>query len=167
MADHNILSKCDQALVAYIISKGAGTTADTFTSKRSLDKELPCTIVRSLVADRCEEAPFTGTRNIEAQIIIRTAGISESVSENETGVPRTNADELVAKVWDCFNAYGDGEQSSESLAKDINAVAQGAGIAITFFSCEFLRETAGFEAQGDAWQDSLHLQLIAAPSVIS
>lgn len=164
MADHNILSKCDQALVAFIISKEAGTDQTIFPAKRSLDKDLPCVICKSYSAAPPAEMPYSGNREVEAQVIVRTPGIAEEDADNTADAPRIAADALVAAVWDCFN-IGEG-QSGGDLGEAITAAAQGVGVTITVFNAEVIEELAGFEATGDAWTDILHLRLLCAPSAI-
>lgn len=166
MGAHNILSKCDQALAAFIIAKGAGTATDVFPSKRSADKALPCTICKSFSAKPLPEQPYSGNRMVEALVIVRTFAVAEEEADNEAGVPKTSSDARVSATFDIFNS--DLDDSSDKLGEAITAAALAAGVTgFTCFSCEVTEETAGFEGKGDGWYDAVHLSLYCCPGDVA
>ena len=70
IGSHNILSKVDRAIVAYLIESGAGTADDIYPAKKSDDKLLPCTVVFSQRA--VAEPPYSGTYEVSTAIMVKT-----------------------------------------------------------------------------------------------
>jgi hypothetical protein len=114
---HNLLSKCDRALLAHIIAGGAGTLEDTYPAKLSQDRALPCTICYS--ESGSEVAPYSSTYLVKAAVIIR------SPAPVESGMGPSNAkldsENRVAATFDLFHLHVD--SSGDKLADDITAVA--------------------------------------------
>jgi hypothetical protein len=159
---HNILSKCDAALAAYIISNGVGTTDDVYSLKRSLVKDtLPCTICESRKAT--PETPYAGDYNVSALIKVRSQGIYATTADNESGQPADDSNDRVADTFAIF-FLSDG-QSGEDLGKAITTAA--ADAHFTCLSCKVEGVEQGVEREGMGWCDILHLELICAPSTIS
>ncbi len=77
MAHHDILAKCDRALMQFIINSNAGTAADTFPGKWSQDKPIPCTICFSHSFTTDKELPYSGLYMVESFIEIRSSGVDE------------------------------------------------------------------------------------------
>lgn len=163
----NICQSCDQALVAYILANNAGTEADTFPAKRSLTKALPCTICWSHTFEPMPDGPYAGVFKVEAFIEVRTSGVVEE-TDTETE-PATRAADRVAATFGLFN-YGEG-QSGEELGK---AITQAAGGVADFgvISCRIVGGTQGHnprnpKTQGQAWVDSIHLEVVCVPRSLS
>jgi hypothetical protein len=162
VAYFNVLSKCDQALAAWIISNGAGTVADVLPAKKSVDKILPVTICKSHTARPLEESPYSGNRLVQAAIMVRSIGIYEEDADNEADAPRLDSDARVSATFDCFN-LGEGQSGSDLGA----AITAACGVAdFTVQSVRVVSESAGFEGKGDAWCDILELELLVCPSAL-
>lgn len=173
MAFHDILSKCDRALVAYLISKGAGTVADTFPGKRSLTKQLPCTICFSDSATPPEGLCYTGTFTVQAVIMVKSAApIEDGQAEDD---PSIAASARIKPIYDAF--FFTETSAGDTLGEDITTAARATGDAdlqnLTILNCEVKHITAGTNprspliAQGNAWIDALHIELLACPSDVS
>ncbi len=160
----NILSLCDQALVAWIISKGAGTADDTWIAKRSEVKSLPETICYCHTFEACREAPYAGNFEVEAFIEVRTdAVIKEFQLEDD---PRREAIDRVKATFDCFlTPIGDFE--GVGLGEQITREA---GIQnFTIINCRIVGGNQGFNPKtvrdrGNAWLDVIHLELTVCPA---
>ncbi len=166
-AAHNLLSKNDRALVAFLVSKNAGTAADIFPSKSSGDKPLPVTICWSERA--AEVAPYSGTYLIEVTVAIRTN------AEIETGAApqaaRLASETRVAATFDAFHAGFD--SSGENLGIAITQAAAAAAAAdptnngdlaaYTALNCQIKSIEAGFIEEGANWEDRIILEVLAAP----
>jgi hypothetical protein len=94
MAIGNILQKSDKAIVAYLVSAGAGTAQDVFPSKYSEDKDLPVTIVECKSAKMVIN-PGSGIWEVDFTVYVRTAGLGDE-PDNALGVPADNAADRVA-----------------------------------------------------------------------
>ena len=173
MAFHTICSKCDRALVAYLIGLDVGTTDNIFPAKRSLDKGINTVVCWSHTASPADSAfPYSGNYAVEAFVEVRTSGV---VEETQSDVqPRQDADTLVGDVFDAFFTAAD-QQSGDSLATAITQAARSAGDAdlqnFTAYSVKVVGQSQGFNPrtvieQGNAWVDSIHLQITCCPSNI-
>ena len=166
MASHNILSKTDRALVAYLISCDAGTAADIFPAKLSLDKPLPCTICYS---ERAREiTPHTAVYEVTVAILVRTdPSIDVGIDEDE---PKETSETRVGDTFDCF--FDQVEHSGHELADAITSAARAADADLAAFTVQDIEVTgqeAGFENRGgaNAWTDTLNLTLIVCPANVS
>jgi hypothetical protein len=168
MAYHNILSKNDRALVAYLVSKGAGTDADVYPAKRSQDKELPNTVCYS------EEDISDGGGNsrIKAAVLVKTSAITEVGAEDLAS--RLASDARVSATGD---ALMEGvEESSHTLAAAITTAARTRALLgeeaysdlgdYTCLKCNVVGHEAAFDETG-AWVDTFNLDMVAAPSNVS
>ncbi len=161
MSNHNLLSKCDRALVAYLIDQGAGTSADVYPAKRSSDKVLPDTLCHCDSAT--ELAPYSGTYTVSASINVRSQAAS---TDDDPEQPREDADARVAATFDAFHRAID--TSGSQLGELVTAAAAAAGVAeLTIFNVSVKHINAGFEEKGSTWIDTLNLELIACPASVS
>lgn len=161
---HNILSKCDRALVAYIIAGGAGTEDDVWPLKRSLLKDvLPCTVCESRRAQIQDATAFSGNYEISALVKVRSEGLSATESENEADAPREEAEDRVSETFDLF--FLSEGQSGEDLGTAITTAANDS--KFTCLSCSVEGVEQGFEREGMGWVDIIHLNLVCAPSTIA
>lgn len=159
MAAHNLLSKCDRALAAYIISQGAGTADDTYPAKRSEDKALPDTLCHCDSA--AELAAYSGTYSVSASVNVRTQAAITSPSE-DPDQPREDAEERVSATFDLFHLNTD--SAGDKLAEAITLAASAAGVSdLTILNVSVKNISAGFEEKGSAWIDTLNLELTACP----
>jgi hypothetical protein len=164
MPAHNILSKTDRALVAYLIAAGAGTADDIYPAKRAADKLLPDTICYSSRARML--VPHSGVYVVSAMVQVRT---DPNVDVDVTAEEKTSASE--ERVGATFDAFFAGVTSSSSaLAAAITDAARAAGDSdlqdFTVQSCEVLTQEAGFNEKGNAWTDTLDLELVVCPAVV-
>lgn len=166
MASHNILSKTDRALAAYLISAGVGTADDIFPAKLSFDKPLPCTICYS---ERAKEVqPHSAVYEITAAIMIKTdPSIDAGQDEDE---PKETSEERVGDTFDCF--FDLVEHSGHELADLITSAARSADADLAEFTVQDVEVTgveAGFDARAGAnsWTDTLNLMLIVCPKNVS
>jgi len=166
MGLHNICSKLDQAIIAYIISKQAGTAADVYGAKRSLTKNIPCTICWTHTARPHPERPYSGEYLAESFIEVRTSAPKEV--DQTPDDPRTESDARVSNTFDLFYITGDNE--GETLGDTITAAAISAGVRdFTINSVRVVEENQGFNPrtavqQGNCWIDTIHIQSVCAPS---
>jgi len=162
---HNILSKTDRALVAYIISMAAGTAETVYPAKRAGDKSFPDTICFSSRARM--ETPHSGVYIVSAMVQVRT---DPSIDVDETEEDKKEAsEERVALTFDAFMAGVD--SSSATLAEAITAAARATGDTdlqdFTVQSCTVEKTEAGFSEKGNAWLDTLDLELVVCPRNVS
>lgn len=156
----NILQKTDNALVAYVISAGAGTADDVFPAKRSLTKTLPCTICESKSAKPVGNN-MSGLYEVDCSVYVRTQGSLED-EDNLAGTPADDSADRVAKTCDIFNTNLD--QAGDMLADLINAAASGLVTDFKVQDAQINEIRAGFEAKGDAWVDIIDLKLVVCPN---
>lgn len=174
MASHDILSMCDRALCAYIISRGAGTRDNTFPGKRSLFKTLACTICHSdqFTALDC----YSGTSTVMAAIMLKSSAVIEDGQTQDD--PWQAASARVKPVYDLF--YENELNSGEALGEAITQAARSSTAPgdedlkeFTCTNCEVKGGTAGTNprspivAQGNAWIDTLHIEMVACPGDVN
>lgn len=166
MAFHNLASKLDRAIVAYLISKGAGTEADTFPAKRSQDKDVPQTVVYTKDLAPLDGDVNSGTREASVEISITY----DVVNPDGTQTARKASDERTADVFDALNTQG---QSTDLLCDAINAAAWARAEAnpddadLADFSAIGIApngESQGFIGDKGAWTDIIKLKIICCPS---
>ena len=165
---HNLLSKCDRALMAYIIAGGSGTSADTYPAKRSQDRDLPCTICYS---ESCVElAHYSATYSVKASIIVRSNAPTESGWDPSQ--PKLDSDARVAQTFDLFHT--DLDSSGDKLADDITAAARALATTdpdrhgdlanFTLQNIKIAGIEANFEEGSIVWNDTLNLVMVACPA---
>ena len=165
---HNLLSKNDRALVAYIVANGMGTIETVVPAKWSIHKPFPVTVCYSQRAT--EVAPFSATYAVESVIMIKTSA-SVDLGEDMCA-PRLASEALVAGTFDLFHISID--SSAEKLAANITIAARALAVSnpvhfgdladYTAIGIQSKIIEAGQEADGDAWIDTLHVTVICAPS---
>jgi hypothetical protein len=162
VAYHNILSKCDQALVAYIIAGNAGTSDDVFPAKRSLSKTVPCTVCESRRGEPQAGAEYSGNYTIQALVKVRCSGLADTASDNESGQPRLDSDARVAATFDLFQTAD--PDSGIGLAAAIQLAAADPDFGV--INARVTGVEAGFEREGSGWVDVLHLELVCCPMAL-
>ncbi len=165
MANHNILSKLDRAIVAYIISQGAGTAADVYPSRRSLNKELPCTIVYS--EHGTDTIPYTAVFEVDVAIMVRSDP-SLDYGETDEDVPREDADARTAATFDLF--YADMDNLGAALGATITSYGRALGGDMADFTAQNVRPISvesSFDEKGTSWTDTLNLKVLCCPSNVS
>ena len=171
MAFHNILSKCDRALMQYIILNGAGTSADVFPGKASADKPIPCTICYAHSANVDREAPYAGNYNVEAFVEVMTSGVQEQ-SDQPTD-PAQRAISRTEQTFDLF--FKDDPESGRITADALNQAAKTHPDAdmqdFHAYDVRVQSITQGFNPRspkqsGLAWEDCLHLEIFCCPAAI-
>lgn len=153
MGYHNILSKLDRAIVALIVSQGAGTEADTYPAKRDEDKTLPNTVC--IAEDFREEPTRSRCFLIPVALHVRTRSF---VDLNETADQVEAASDLkVQQVFDCF--YPEEDQDGSVLGRLITEAGRAAGIQdFTCLSAEVKGGDRGQREKDSAWVDTLQLE---------
>src|SRR6266705_4828501 len=121
MSADNLLDKCDRALVAFLISEGAGTADDVLPGKASEKKILPVTICRCISAKPIATA-FSESHEVQAVVQVRSLGVSEEESENAEGVPAVHSSNRVSLTHKAFRKYFH-ENTGQSCADAITAAA--------------------------------------------
>ncbi len=172
MSYHNILSKSDRALAAYLKASVPASAALIFPAKQSTDKPLPICIVFS------DRAAHLGAGNYEVKtaVMVKTP-VSVDVDE-ATGEPKATSEALVASLFDACFASGvsaTGDQGDDTpLADAITAAARAstdpADADLADFTCQNITVEsveAGHDRNGPAWLDTLNLELVVAPSNVS
>lgn len=158
----HLLSKLDQALVAYLISRGAGTIEDTFAAKRSADKRLPCTICYSERA--VATAPYANQWVVSVAIMVKT-NPNLDVEETDAEAKKTDSDERVQKIFDAFVLDVDQDGSSvAALITQAGRAASGTLSDFTVDNVEVKGPEAGFETKNDIWIDTLNLEIVCRTS---
>lgn len=162
---HNILSKCDRALAAFLISAGAGTADDVYPAKRSLDKALPNTVCHAMKWRYL--SPNSGIYVVTAQVMVRTIGALD-VDQVQSDV-KDPSEERVSAAFDAFFAGVD--SASDKLGDAITAAARATGDAdlqeFTIQSCEVVGGDGGQDRNGPAWVDSIDLEIVCCPKDVS
>src|SRR5207244_9615413 len=118
----NIPSTCDRALVAYLISRGAGTSLHVYPVKRSLDKTLPDTICHCDTAK--EDPPYSGNYLVTGTINVRSQAAIDDPG-NDPDQPLNDADLRVAASFDAFHV--ELNSAGDTLGDLITAAAASSG----------------------------------------
>ena len=163
---HNLLSKNDRALMAYIIAGNAGTSADVFPAKSSREKEtFPTTYCFSQIGTG-EDFPYSGTYTIKTRIEVRTMAAVKSD-------PRLESETRVAKTFDLFHT--DVDTAGDKLADDITAAARALAASdpahhadLADYTCQDIKlVSVEQDVDGDCWVDILNLEMVSCPSNVS
>jgi hypothetical protein len=166
MSYHNVLSKTDRALVAFIISEGAGTEADTYPAKRSLDKDLPNTTAFS---ESAKQEDGAGQYRVATSIIVRTsADIDAGQDETE---PKANSEARQSATFDCFKRYITADNDDSALAAAITTAARATSDAdLQDFTILRVMDNGialTCDESGSVWSDVQSLELIVCPFNVS
>jgi hypothetical protein len=161
---HNILSQCDRALVAYLISVEAGTSDDTYPAKRAADRALPNTVCHSKSWRFL--SPNSGVYVVQAQVLVHT---DPNVDVDETAEDKTGAsEERVTAVFDAF--FTGVDSSSETLADAITQAGRDADSGLEDFtiqSCVAESGDSGHDEKRNAWMDAIDLEIVCCPAEVS
>jgi hypothetical protein len=170
MAYHNILSKTDRALVAFLISEAAGTADNIVPSKRSLSKELPVVICFTESAKL--EAEYPANYRVSTSVIVKTPVLDD---DDASGVADSEA--LQAAVFDCFKKYITDDSDDSALAEQISIAARAAAVSdptnngdLADFTCQRVMDKGQSlmcDEEGTYWSDTLNLELIVCPKNVS
>jgi hypothetical protein len=162
MPYHNILSKLDRALVAYLVSLNAGTEEDVFPAKRDQEKVIPNTVC---VSENFREEPSgSGNFLVSASIHVRTSAALD-VDGDSTTIQEESEDRVQA-TFDAFHPGGD--EHGEQLAAAITAAGSAEGVnEFTAFWCRVKGGDRAQAEKGYAWIDTLELEVYCAPSDIN
>lgn len=163
MGVHRILSKCDDALVAYLLSLSIGDADSVYPAKRADDRENPPFIVIMSTEGRPEH-PYSGSYRVQVQIATHTRASKDVDEESDTLKEASN--DLASDVDDAFFRFGPGEQSGTSLAEEITAAAQGAGLEFTALDCLVIEVEQGRSGKQGEWVDTISLEVLCVPSNI-
>lgn len=162
---HNLASKLDRAIVAYLIAEDVGDADTILPAKRSLDKPLPNITVAASALDVVDGDYFSGNRMATVNIAVRAS--HEAQQDNST---RLTSDALYGAVVDAMMKHG---QSTDLLCDAINAAAAAAATGddadLADFSCFgllVLGERHGYD-EDHVWNDFLRLQIHCCPSNVA
>lgn len=109
---HNLRSKLNRALVAYLVSQSAGDAASVVPFASRLPKEFNADGVVTIVRARMgrPDTKFTGNYSITAHLIIRgSAAQDPSAAEPGDEAARKAFDERIAKTYDAMMQSSDGQ----------------------------------------------------------
>jgi len=160
---HNILSKTDRAIKAYLAS--VGVAADVlYTGKNSGDKGSPAIIVYSERAS-LPMAP-SAVYDITVNVLVKTIPCVEP-DQTQDQVKDTS-EELVTQVFDAL--FCGLEDSGHRLGELVTAAARNVGGDLANYTAtEIVPDgvEAGVDAKGNAWIDTLVLKVLACPRNVS
>ncbi len=166
MGANNLLSKLDDAIVAYLVAEGAGYPDDSgaatvYPAKISSNKSVPCTIVHSSRAE--PELQYSGRYVVTTMVMIKYAG-PEEYNQTE-GAAKEASDLRVSTTFDLLIPGGNTHQDSDQIANAINAAAAAAGLTVTVFG--IMVDSIELDFAEDVWVDTLTLRIVASPSTIN
>jgi hypothetical protein len=160
VAVHNILSKTDQAIVAYLRSLNIGTDENILPGKNAaLNEQMPFVVCQS--SSGRPTVPFSGQWTVQTEIEVHS-NAAPDVGEDEAEMKETS-DDLAGETIDAFMRFGDGEQSGSTLSDAITAAATGAGIAYTAFDVSITEVEQGQTEKSGEWVDKITLQITCIP----
>lgn len=165
---HNLASKLDRAIAAYLVAQGVGTADNIHPGKSALDKPIPCIVVATSTLDCPEGDWFSGNR--VATVAIGVKHKPEQADDDATNeTTRAAADELLANLVDALMQQG---QSSDRLYEAINEAAWALAdddaenhadlLNFSIFGLQHLGESQGFDEEG-LWNDIIRLRVHCAP----
>ncbi len=167
---HKILSKCERAVVAYLIAQGAGTATDTLPGKNSNVKTLPITIVwaKHWEVDPPHSREFMVTVSILCKV-------SAPADVGDTAAARRLASD--SRLGPVFGSFTEPDPNNATdIPEAINAAALDASIAdpdnnadLADFTCIAIAGQSGdadANEKGDVWEDSMDLILRCSPYAI-
>lgn len=171
MASLNLLSKLDRALVAYLISQGAGTLENIFPAKRSLGKTLPITIIWAQKST--EDPPCSGDYMCDTAVMVKTPPLDSAGDADNA--KRVSSDALVAAVFDELKRGLD--SGSETLAAAITTAARALAVSDPTNHADLADFTAlavldggmeqGLNEELDVWVDTFNLQILCCGKNVS
>lgn len=144
MAAFNLTSKCEQALVAYLLDQSALEDANIYPGKNSTDKASPCVICSAEQGP--EDPPYTGNYMLQAVVEVRHAAPIDTDGEE----PKEESDPLTAAVGDALHVTDLASQLSTQV-DDFTC------IAVVFDSVESSQDE-------DHWTERFLLTVYCCPS---
>ncbi|HRV30442.1 MAG TPA: hypothetical protein P5169_01945 [Kiritimatiellia bacterium] len=163
-AYHNICSKLDRALVAYLLSLNLGTPDDILPAKRAATRSLPLTVC---FTERADPIPNTGSYTCRATILLKSHAADTSPAAS---------DARTAATFDAFHTILDHSHwDSKKIAAQITAAARAASATpgaedladLTLLDVRLGAQEAAYDHDGDVFVESLQLEIDAAPSNVS
>jgi hypothetical protein len=160
---HNILSKTDRALVAYLLSEGVGNSDNVLPGKSAADNpSMPFVVCMS---PTCRPTvPFSGNWTVQTEIEIHTSAAPDK--DEDTDTMKEESDDLAAQVFDALMRLQEGDQSGSSLADDISAAAHGAGVDYTATDVMIGEMEQGNTEKSGEWVDKLTITVTCIPRTI-
>jgi len=174
VAYHNLRSKLDRAVVAYLISVGAGSDKDTFPANSIESTEYPLTVAQTLGG--IPDPVLVG--NYKMRIAVSVKGsVSKFIDDTNDQAARMAHDERVSDVFDAL-MQSDDDRTLRATARLINA----AGRALAMYPVDIAAHNAdmadftiiqwldgGFgdgksDEAGCDWIETLYFDVIACPS---
>jgi mRNA-degrading endonuclease toxin of MazEF toxin-antitoxin module len=169
MPSHNLASKLDRALAAYLVSESVADADQIYTAKRGAQKALPNVIVSTTQLDIPEGDFYSGNR-----IATVVAAVRYDPAADETEATRLEADALFGRLVDAFEKQNGGD--SALLCDAINAAAWAKAASepddhadLAEFSCIGLvplGEGHGYDETG-VWHDHVRLRVWCCPSNVA
>ena len=155
MAFHNILAKTDKALVAYLISQGAGSESNVFASKRAGDiPNPPFIVVHSESWSEAQE--YSGAFTVKASVEVHTNAAPNEDDNEETMV--LDSDALVQAVGDALMTQTPGASDGYGLGEEITNAG---GVSdFTCMSARLVGGEQGTEGKQGEWVDVFNLELL-------
>lgn len=171
MARHNVLSKTDRALVAYLTANLVGVEVGIYPAKRSEDREVPYVVVFSERAK--QDPPGSGHWDLEVAVMIKTAAApTQDVSETAQDI-KDQSEEIEGAIIDLFLSGAHPGQQDTELEDDITSAAQASGAAgdsdlsdFVVTDCSLKDQEAGFDAKGNNWVTTLNLEVTATMGIL-
>jgi hypothetical protein len=162
VAFHNISSKANKALVAYLIAQGAGTADDVFSAKRADTQPYPpFTVVDS--ESWAEAQEYSGAFLVRCNVEVHTNAAPDKGEDTETMV--LDSDERVQATGDALMNQTIGASDGYGLGEEITSAG-----GVTNFTCISARLVGGEdgrdEKQGE-WVDIFKMELLCTPSDVS
>ena len=163
---HNLHSKTDRALVAYLVSVNAGGTDNTYPAKSSAEKNIDCIVCWS--HDAVEAAPYSGTYVLQTSVQVKTLAINSDTQENDEA--RIASELRVARVFDAFQT--DIDSAGDKLGTDITNAAHAFAVNnplhadladLTILNVAVKGTECGIEEGTNAWVDTMNLEIVAMP----
>ena len=168
---HDLLSKTDRALAAYVIATATGVSgiaAMTYAGKRSLTKSRPN--ITAFAESWTPDPNNLGSYIIKASINVITSAV---LTQGESEPDRRKASvSLVSSIFDVFYNSIDNLDTTP-IADAITAAARALAVSdaannsdLADFKCDEFQVTGGgldFDAENAFWRDTLEIELHCRP----
>lgn len=183
MAYHNLGSKLERAVAAYLVNQGCGSIHDVLTSSsREPKQDMLYTIVRATLGK--PEVPMSGIYRVQISISVRATAVEEPDTDTGLDLSRIAFDDRLSKTFDALMVADEYGQSiyatatsitdagrliatpaddSEDAAQFAAANADMADLTIqNWFDAGFGQTDS--KPDGCAWEQVLLFEAIACPS---
>ena len=180
---HNLRSKLDRAIVAYLISAGAGSIDDVLSSRTRKARKFPNTTVKA--GRGVPDPPYSGNYRVTVYVSIKYSATQE-VKEPNPGLARTQFDQRVAQTFDAL-MQSDNQQDLHQTATLITAAGRNLAVdpnngtdPVTKQEAENNADMADFtimqwidqgfgsgpdeDAEGNNWEEVLMFEALCCPS---